>query len=328
MDQHYTKAMSLFQEGAYEEAIEEMVKSQTVSPEDFKKFVEQCNGVIAEQYKYLINEALSNRNYTEANRLREEFVNKHGHNAAIDALPIPQTTSVGPSSPANPVNSGTGSTAGANTGVKKMVIGALAVAVVVVIGIIISLAVNRESVTENTGENWDAADTNQVDSIQIVDDEDNSSTDEYSASEGNGDDRGYDESGESSVSPTVMCDNYDYYTTGEMRGTTPTTLNVSLDKGKVVLNFNYRLEAEMNILLYPNGEGTEPEIELKGQRYGEQFIITNSGSIQTLLKYLSRGDFLLRYQYLEEGARHYGWNDFYIGRQFLQATAAYKKLNP
>ena len=89
MDQSQINAMTLFQEGEYEKAIETMAKSTTVSSDEFKKFVEQCNQILSEQYKYLINEALSSRDYAKANQLREEFRQKHGQNAAIEALPIP-----------------------------------------------------------------------------------------------------------------------------------------------------------------------------------------------------------------------------------------------
>lgn len=81
--------MSLFQEGEYEKAIEMMAKSTTVSSDEFKKFVGQCNQILTEQYKYLINDALSSRDYAKANQLREEFRQKHGQNTAIEALPIP-----------------------------------------------------------------------------------------------------------------------------------------------------------------------------------------------------------------------------------------------
>jgi len=89
MDKSQINAISLFQDGEYEKAIEAMAKSSTVSPEEFKSFVAQCNQILAEQYKYLINEALSERNYTKANSLRDDFLRKHGKNAAIEALPIP-----------------------------------------------------------------------------------------------------------------------------------------------------------------------------------------------------------------------------------------------
>lgn len=91
MDQSQINALSLFQEGEYEKAIESMAKSTTVSPQEFKKFVGQCNQILAEQYKYLINEALSSRDYIKANSLREEFRQKHGKDAMIESLPIPAT---------------------------------------------------------------------------------------------------------------------------------------------------------------------------------------------------------------------------------------------
>lgn len=99
MDQSQTIAISLFQEGEYERAVEMMAKSSTITPEEFKKFVEQCNYMIAEQYKFLIQEELNNRYYASAHKLREEFRQKYGKNAEIDALPIPAPAMHSPSKP-------------------------------------------------------------------------------------------------------------------------------------------------------------------------------------------------------------------------------------
>ena len=89
MDQAQIEALSLFQEGEYEKAKESMAKSNTITPEDFKVFVGQCNQILAEQYKYLIVDALSSGDYTRANALRERFREKHGRKDAIESLTIP-----------------------------------------------------------------------------------------------------------------------------------------------------------------------------------------------------------------------------------------------
>ena len=51
MDEYQIKANSLFEDGEYEEAISTMALSASISAEDYKKFVAQCNSCITEQCK-------------------------------------------------------------------------------------------------------------------------------------------------------------------------------------------------------------------------------------------------------------------------------------
>lgn len=140
MDQSQINAMSLFQDGEYEKAIESMAKSSTVSPEEFKSFVAQCNQILAEQYKYLINEALSERNYTKANSLRDEFLRKHGKNAAIEALSIPSVST--PSTPTTKPSTPTAPTEGKIIKSKTVYIigGVIVLTIVLIIWLISSSA--------------------------------------------------------------------------------------------------------------------------------------------------------------------------------------------
>lgn len=89
MDDNYTAAKALYNDGDYEAAKLEMAKSTTVSPEEYKDFIKQCNALIVEQYRYLINDALNDRDYSRANDLRNEFIDRHGRNAIIESIDIP-----------------------------------------------------------------------------------------------------------------------------------------------------------------------------------------------------------------------------------------------
>lgn len=144
MDQSQINAMSLFQDGEYEKAIEAMAKSSTVSPEEYKKFVAQCNQIIVEQYKYLINQALSERDYAKANSLRGEFFEKHGKNAAIEDLPIP---SVSPQSSSPSISMPIQETSQKSKKVYYIIGGVIVLAVILVIWFISSSSEDSPSST-------------------------------------------------------------------------------------------------------------------------------------------------------------------------------------
>lgn len=143
MDQSQINALSLFQEGEYEKAIESMAQSTTVSSEEFKKFVQQCNSMLSEQYKYIINEALSSRDYHKANSLREEFRQKHGNNPVIEALPIPSTTPIN-SSIAQSVSPVEGKVTKTNSKKRYYIIGGI-VALIIIVAIILIASSSDES---------------------------------------------------------------------------------------------------------------------------------------------------------------------------------------
>jgi hypothetical protein len=78
--------MRLFDDGSYEEAIEKISQSQTVSDEEFKQFISQCNHFITEQYLYLIQGAIEQNDTQGAVQLYEEYKDKHGENETLQNL--------------------------------------------------------------------------------------------------------------------------------------------------------------------------------------------------------------------------------------------------
>lgn len=86
MDEYQKKANSLFEDGEYEEAISTMALSASISAEDYKKFVAQCNSFITEQYKVLIEQAIQNDDYNELVALHEAYKKRFGENEAIEGL--------------------------------------------------------------------------------------------------------------------------------------------------------------------------------------------------------------------------------------------------
>ena len=86
MDEYQKKANSLFEDGEYEEAISTMALSASISAEDYKKFVAQCNSFMTEQYKVLIEQAIQNDDYNELVALHEAYKKRFGENEAIEGL--------------------------------------------------------------------------------------------------------------------------------------------------------------------------------------------------------------------------------------------------
>ncbi len=87
-DEYQIKAIALFQEGEYEEAIETMAKSETIGNEEYKKFVNQCKSCLTDQYKYLIIEAINSCDYNTATNYKDEFIEKFGSNSEITNIEI------------------------------------------------------------------------------------------------------------------------------------------------------------------------------------------------------------------------------------------------
>ena len=86
MDEYQIKANSLFEDGEYEEAISTMALSASISAEDYKKFVAQCNSFMTEQYKVLIEQAIQDDDYNELVALHEAYKKRFGENEAIAGL--------------------------------------------------------------------------------------------------------------------------------------------------------------------------------------------------------------------------------------------------
>ena len=86
MDEYQKKANSLFEDGEYEEAISTMALSASISAEDYKKFVAQCNSFMTEQYKVLIEQAIQDDDYNELVALHEAYKKRFGENVEIEGL--------------------------------------------------------------------------------------------------------------------------------------------------------------------------------------------------------------------------------------------------
>ncbi|MDE7411728.1 MAG: hypothetical protein K2M94_06790 [Paramuribaculum sp.] len=92
MDQYQIKAMSLYQNGEYKEAIETMASSQTVSDKEYKDFVRNCNRLIIEQYKFMINDAIATGDHNMVRKLITKYRTEYGLNPEIENLDITNQT--------------------------------------------------------------------------------------------------------------------------------------------------------------------------------------------------------------------------------------------
>jgi len=88
-DKYYNKAYEQFQNGNYDQALENMKLSQTVSEDERKKFTSQCLSFITQQYIYLIHESINNKDYSEANQLKGIYLHLYGESKEIASIAIP-----------------------------------------------------------------------------------------------------------------------------------------------------------------------------------------------------------------------------------------------
>lgn len=95
-----------------------------------------------------------------------------------------------------------------------------------------------------------------------------------------------------------------------------------LAKGKVMIKFSEKIEAENEMKISVNGR----EETLKGSRSGNTFTISSQDTHSILLA-MENGNFTFQYMFLEAGASHWEWYDFKIGNQLKQATQAFNAIN-
>ncbi|MDE7411727.1 MAG: hypothetical protein K2M94_06785 [Paramuribaculum sp.] len=105
VDESHKKAYALFQDGAYEEALDAICESDNISDEDSQNFIMTCNEMIVDQYKILINQAIADKNYDMARRLKYEYLVKHYNNDEITDIEIPENTAIETTPEANSVSS-------------------------------------------------------------------------------------------------------------------------------------------------------------------------------------------------------------------------------
>ena len=88
MENYYTKALSLYNQGDYEGALD-VLRFSTVHSKEEDALKEECRNQIIRQYVYLIKDAISQSDYQEARKWKDEYISKYGYSEAIDSIKIP-----------------------------------------------------------------------------------------------------------------------------------------------------------------------------------------------------------------------------------------------
>ena len=89
MDDLYNKAISFYNEGEYEEALDAIRNSSMATSKDGQNLIRECEKLILEQYVYLIKEYIEQQDYLNASRKKEEYKTKYGSNPKIENIIIP-----------------------------------------------------------------------------------------------------------------------------------------------------------------------------------------------------------------------------------------------
>ena len=85
---YYTKALSLYNQGDYEGALD-VLRFSTVHSKEEDALKEECRNQIIRQYVYLIKDAISQSDYQEARKWKDEYITKYGYSEAVDSIEIP-----------------------------------------------------------------------------------------------------------------------------------------------------------------------------------------------------------------------------------------------
>lgn len=91
----YKQALSLFNQGEYEKALRIIERSPLNTLRE-KELLDQCWRQIVEQYCYLINESISQKDYWTARLIKDEFKAKFGVNNKIEEIKIPEFQATSP----------------------------------------------------------------------------------------------------------------------------------------------------------------------------------------------------------------------------------------
>ncbi|MGR5586934.1 hypothetical protein ACP5WJ_12660, partial [Bacteroides thetaiotaomicron] len=83
------KAISFYNEGEYEEALDAIRNSSMATSKDGQNLIRECEKLILEQYVYLIKEYIEQQDYLNASRKKEEYKTKYGSNPKIENIIIP-----------------------------------------------------------------------------------------------------------------------------------------------------------------------------------------------------------------------------------------------
>ena len=88
-DDLYNKAISFYNKGEYEEALDAIRSSSMATSKESLSLIRECEKLILEQHVYLINEYIEQRDYLNALRKKEEYRTKYGLNPKIENIIIP-----------------------------------------------------------------------------------------------------------------------------------------------------------------------------------------------------------------------------------------------
>lgn len=87
MESLYQQALSLYHQGDYEGAFD-LLYGET--DRECLLLELECKRLLTDQYVYLIKDALEQKEYAEARRLKETFLSKFGSDTTINAFQIPE----------------------------------------------------------------------------------------------------------------------------------------------------------------------------------------------------------------------------------------------
>lgn len=89
MKKKYQDALSLYNQGDYEETLKILSNNQLLSTPEGKQLADICHKLVAEQYIYLIKEYITQQDYVQALELKETYLSKYGKNKVILSISIP-----------------------------------------------------------------------------------------------------------------------------------------------------------------------------------------------------------------------------------------------
>ena len=90
-DDLYNKAISFYNNGEYEEALDAIRNSSMATSKESLGLIRECEKLILEQYVYLIKEYIEQQDYLNASRKKEEYKAKYGSNPKIENIIIPSS---------------------------------------------------------------------------------------------------------------------------------------------------------------------------------------------------------------------------------------------
>ena len=93
-DYLYNKAISFYNKGEYEKALDAICNSSMATSKDGQNLIRECEKLILEQHVYLIKDYIKQQDYLNASRKKEEYKAKYGPNLKIENIIIPSPSVV------------------------------------------------------------------------------------------------------------------------------------------------------------------------------------------------------------------------------------------